>query len=273
MGLFVKHEVCLKKGIMHVHCASLLMSLAILLSTAFSLSANNEPIAQKEIKVLVLIIASDNTPIYRSLQNIWRSYMHNDPEHIEAYFIKGNPDLSSDYQIEGDVIWSRTVENIMPGIVNKTILSLEALLPRIKGEFDYVLRTNLSSFYIFPRLLTFLKTCPTRSFYCSGGHAHFASGSGFLMSPDVVEMLLAHKNELINDTSGNDDVVIGNFLYQRGVFVTHHPRIDILNVGDWNSIKNHIPSDVFQLRVKNEDHVRLSDDLYIQHQLLSMFYS
>lgn len=256
-----------------MYCARLLVSIVIFLTTTFSLCANNEHDGQKkEIKVLVLIIASDNTPIYSALQNIWRSYMHNDPEHIEAYFIKGNPDLSSEYEIDGDVIWSRTVENIMPGIVNKTILSLEALLPRIKGEFDYVLRTNLSSFYIFPRLLTFLQTCPTRRLYCSGGHAHFASGSGFLMSPDVVEMLVAHKDELMNDISGNDDVVIGNFLYQRGVFVTHHPRIDILNVGDWNSIKNYIPNDVFQLRVKNDDHVRLSNDLYIQHQLLRMFY-
>lgn len=259
---------------MNVYYVSLLMSLTILLTTAFSFCADNEQNGQKqENKVLVLIIASDNTPIYSALQNVWRSYMHNDPEHIEAYFIKGNPDLSSEFQIEGDVIWSRTVENIMPGIVNKTILSLEALLPGIKGEFDYVLRTNLSSFYIFPRLLTFLQTCPTRNFYCSGGHAHFASGSGFLMSPDVVEMLVAHKGELMNDTSGNDDVVIGNFLYQRGVFVTHHPRIDILSMEYWDSIKNHIPIDVFQLRVKNEDHVRLSDDLCIQYQLLRMFYS
>jgi hypothetical protein len=198
--------------------------------------------------------------------------MHNDPDHIEAYFIKGNPDLSSEYQIEGDVIWSKTVENIMPGIVNKTILSLEALLPRIQGEFDYVLRTNLSSFYIFPRLLTFLEKCPTRNFYCSGGNAHFASGSGFLLSPDVAEMLVTHKHELLDDASANDDVVIGTFLYQKNVFVTHHPRIDILSVSDWNILKSQIPNDVFQLRVKNDDSVRLNNDMYIQNQLVRMFY-
>ncbi len=259
---------------MSMCCARLLISIVIFLTTTFSLCANNEgDVQKKEIKVLVLIIASDDKPIYSSLQTIWRSYMHNDPEHVEAYFIKANPELSSDYQIEADVIWSKTVENITPGIVNKTILSLEALLPRIKTEFDYVLRTNLSSFYIFPRLLTFLERCPIRNFYCSGGHAHFASGSGFLMSPDVVELLVTHKYELINGVSANDDVVIGNFLYQKNIFVTHHPRIDILNVGDWDIVKNHIPNDVFQLRVKNDDQVRLSNDMYIQNQLLDMFYS
>jgi hypothetical protein len=85
-------------------------------------------------------------------------------------------------------------------------------------------------------------------------------------------MLVTHKHELLDDASANDDVVIGTFLYQKNVFVTHHPRIDILSVSDWNILKSQIPNDVFQLRVKNDDSVRLNNDMYIQNQLVRMFY-
>lgn len=84
--------------------------------------------------------------------------MHNYKDNIEAYFIRGNPDLEKTELVE-DTIWSKTEESLRPGIINKTLLSLEYLQDRI-NSFDYVLRTNLSSFYIFDRLLKILETKP-----------------------------------------------------------------------------------------------------------------
>jgi len=52
---------------------------------------------------------------YKEMQEVWRSYMHRDPEHVEAYFIRANPHLNSMYEIQGDVIWSKTEENVIPG--------------------------------------------------------------------------------------------------------------------------------------------------------------
>ena len=85
--------------------------------------------AHSKIKLLVLIIASDNLPVYVEEQKIWRSYMHLDPRHVEAYFIKGNPQLPANYFFKEDVIWSQTQDCIIPGILNKTLLSMEALMP------------------------------------------------------------------------------------------------------------------------------------------------
>src|SRR3990167_3166550 len=121
-------------------------------------------------KLLVLIISSDNYPgspfphPYRQLQQVWSSYAHLDPSHVEAYFIRGNPNLTAEVELEGDVLWSRTEECVKPGILNKTILSMEYFLSRLH-EFDYVLRTNLSSFYVMPKLLEFLKTLPKNGVY------------------------------------------------------------------------------------------------------------
>lgn len=79
--------------------------------------------------------------------------MHKQKENVECYFIKSNPYLKSKNVIIDDVIFSKQKEDMIPGILRKTLLSFEALLPRIKKEFDFVLRTNLSSFLIFPHLI------------------------------------------------------------------------------------------------------------------------
>lgn len=147
---------------------------------------------ERNLRVLVLIIASDQFPVYVELQKIWQSYIHSDPEHIETYFIRGDPNLPTSYEIKNDIIWSKTDEGWSPasaGIINKTVLSLEAMLPRLH-EFDYILRTNLSSFYVFPRLLKFLETLPKKRCYAgsnTGGDSPIASGCGFIISPDVAK--------------------------------------------------------------------------------------
>jgi hypothetical protein len=234
----------------------------------------NEP--RKDIKVLVLIVTSDDLPVYTELQNIWRSYMHRDHEHVEAYFIRGNPNLAHEYEIEEEIIWSRCQESLIPGILTKTIMSLEAMLPRIKSEFDYVLRTNLSSFYVFPRLLEFLKQCPRTNFYGGspiGKHdLYIGSGSGFLMSPDIAELLVKNKQYFINNASTYDDVIIGNLLKCRGIWLQTHPRMDCYTMKDWYGQKDNIPDTMFHFRIKNPEQLRLKDDVYIQSQLLDIFY-
>ena len=109
---------------------------------------------EREPKLLVLIISSDQFPLYTELQENWRAYMNYDPEHVKVYFIKGDPNLACQYKIEGDTIWSRVDEGWPPessGIIDKTIYSMEAMLPR---------STNSITYYepIYPRF-TIFQTC------------------------------------------------------------------------------------------------------------------
>lgn len=244
----------------------------------------------KTKKILVLIIASDDKPIYVELQKIWRSYMHKDPDHIEAYFIRSNPSLTTTYKVDGDIIWLPSVENLIPGIINKTILALEAFLPRIQQEFDYVLRTNLSSFYVFPRLLDFLEQCPKTNFYGGvkviSGPYTFASGCGFLMSPDVVDLLVKNKAHFLNNTAAHDDGIIGAFLLNNKIPIFNfghynYELLDTYKIGDkfnwirtdWDNKKNSLAEDVFHFRVRGVvEESRLADDLHIHSLLLKMFY-
>ncbi len=229
-------------------------------------------------KILVLIIASDNKESYLEEQKIWRSYMHLDPEHVEAYFIKGDPELTADYEIRGDVIWSKSNENWIPGLTNKTILSMECLLPRL-DEFDYVVRTNLSSFFIFPRLLDYLQTqsktglyCGTLGFYPYPYGRPFGIGCCLIFSTDLVRMMVENKHDFI-DKNIVDDVLIGFYLINRGFELIEVPRCHFDHMTLWDGGKHLIPHDCYHIRCRNEkEELRATHEIFILKQLVQMFY-
>lgn len=233
-------------------------------------------------KVLLLIIASDDFPVYAECQKTWRAYMHVDPVHIEAYFIRANPALKTLYKIEGDTIWSRTEECQFPGILTKTVYSLKALSSKL-DKFDYIIRTNLSSFFIFPRLLEFLKTLPKTGCYCgpeTGLNSQIASGAGIILSPDLAKFLMAYYHRLIHyypskfpdHSTPPDDAIIAAFFRDRGILLIPSEALHIETLDYWNQVKDRIPTSIFHIRIKTDDPVRIVHDRLIGTELLKMFY-
>jgi hypothetical protein len=233
----------------------------------------------KDLKTLVLVIASDDQPIYADFHRSWKSYMHLDSEHFESYFIRGNPDLPVEYEVVGDTIWTKTEENRVPGILHKTLVAFGAFFSRL-GEFDYILRANLSSFFVFPRLLRFLETLPRENCYSGvyhGGQSRFpyfwswVCGAGIIFSRDVVQ-LLVHNREVLLMAKLPDDMVIGSFLEQKKIPLIPGCYREIYSPRDWFEIQP-IPEDVFHFRIKidSADGARKWDG-YLHAQLYHMFY-
>lgn len=265
------------------------LALFVFVLSTQTFSEESDSLHQKSPKVLVLIIASDDQKVYFELQKVWRAYMNSDPEHFEVYFIRGNPELSSPYAIRGNDLFVKSEENYVPGIVNKTILSMEALLPRL-SEFDYVLRTNLSSFYSFSRLLDFIKTLPTENCYCGShlhipgewipqfGLTHFVSGAGILISSDLAKMLVREKESIFALNTGlPDDVLLGYFFQNWGVPIINAQRVDIPTWEHWEMLQDNIQDTSFHFRAKQTYHPRTAEDswedeVHINHELLKLFY-
>jgi hypothetical protein len=236
-------------------------------------------------RLLVLFISSDNFPgtdliaphPYPVFQQVWRQYMHLHREHIEAYFIRGDPDLPVPFEIRGDTIWCKTVENVMPGILNKTVLALEGLLPRIQqGEFQFILRTNLSSFFVFPRVLEFIQTLPLGKCYSASGGDWFGSGCGFFLSSDVAALLVSMKSRLL-DVMASDDVTIAQALRDSGIFLLPAPRTDISSLATWNewnrASTDCVTGGPMHFRVKNLHHeLRATEDVQVYRELLTKYY-
>jgi hypothetical protein len=261
----------------------------LFLCTAFCIFTGylgaSEP--QKKPKVLVLIIASDGTDAYLKLQDLWRSYMHADPEHFTVYFIRGNPDLATPFEIKGDDLFVKTEESYSPGILNKTVLAIDAMLPKL-NEYTHVIRTNLSSFYVFPRLLEFVARLPKEKCYC-GIQMYippnnkyplikFVSGAGIIMSSDLAEMLAKEKDSIIKTNSElPDDVYIGLFFGNKSVNYLYAGRSDFITKEQWLAGKDFIPKNAFHFRAKSNYNFRtqeesFADEIFIDQELLKMFY-
>lgn len=230
--------------------------------------------ARAEPRVLFLIIANDFEQHVAGMQNVWRAYMNTDPDHVEAYFIKGSPHLNQETKLVHDTIYAKTAENLVPGCMNKTMMAMQYLEPRL-SEFDYVIRTNLSSFFIFSRLFAFLETLPKTHCYCGGplGWPHYASGAGIIFSPDIVQLMVDHSDEFM-DTGPIDDQLISQVLIKYGVPLVPAQQLYIGSLEQWNAQKDAIPDDLFHFRTKNDNPaLRYPDDITIQAELLKMFYN
>ena len=174
------------------------------------------------MKVLMLIISSNTDPIYNLHKDLWRSYMKLN-EQIECYFIQYR---DGPQELIEDTLWLSGKESFET-IIHKTIDSLEYFL-NLK-EYDFIVRTNLSSVWNFEVLLTYLKTLPTNGVYSGiiGKYCDitYVSGSGFIMTPDVCNLLIKNKDEVFS-VKIIDDVDIGLILLKNNVKITAGKRLD-----------------------------------------------
>jgi hypothetical protein len=113
----------------------------------------------------------------------------------------------------------------------KTILALKFLLENY--EFDYLFRTNTTSYLDAPKLLEHLEGQPKRNFYAgvvgsAFGNLKFASGAGILLSRDVVQRIC---DNAVNWKHGYiDDLALGEIvstLKEPVVSITPLHRLDL----------------------------------------------
>lgn len=200
--------------------------------------------ASEKKRLLVLVIASDNHPIYIELQKVWRSYMNAHPE-VTAYFLKGDPTLSQTNQIAGDTLYVNSPDGYVPGIFLKSIVAFEALSSEL-DNYDYLLRTNLSSVFDFPALLAALNKMPSTQCYAGRNGVHhvqwvpkyyqtpFVEGSGILMSMDLVKLLLKEKSSALQDASlAPDDVLIGKIFQDNGIKIIPFSHLSFSSREEW----------------------------------------
>lgn len=173
------------------------------------------------ICVVVFIISTEKTEYEIQAKNIWRMYMNKFPE-IKCIFIENEETLNtnSEYYPEQNLLKIRGRDSIIPGIFIKTIYSFKWFLSNKEfSDCDYIIRTNLSSFWIFNRLLDILNDIrPNNYVMAKKVFGRFPSGCGMVLSRDIVEKICKFKYTDTFINSHNDDVLIGNILNSLGIF-------------------------------------------------------
>jgi hypothetical protein len=177
-------------------------------------------------KFIILIIDSDSDPIYDSFREIIRKYMNTYPNDIKTLFIRRSPHIH-EATIVGDTLYTHGVENFIPGIFEKTIHSMDFCLKNY--SFDFLIRTNMSSFWNYHCLLEKYETFPRSRFVCASIGVHdnikFPSGCGHILSRDVVECCVMNYHN-VNRYRYLDDVVIGSILQLGNIPITVGDRFD-----------------------------------------------
>lgn len=173
----------------------------------------------------MLVISSQTQPVYRHHKAIWETYMKSHPD-IECYFIEFTPAVLSPL-LTSNTLFLRGRETYL-GILDKTFRALDYFTRR--KQYDYVIRTNLSSVWIFPKLMRFLETAPRTGLYGGVRNEYhpwnFISGAGITFSWDVVQILLQNRH-LAYASKVIDDVDIGVACTILAIPTTPIPRVDI----------------------------------------------
>lgn len=233
---------------------------------------------QEKVRTIILIIASKGG-IYDKFREIWERYMNSHSE-IRAFFLYGDTDISSENEINCNV-----GETLFPGIILKTINAMKYIENRF--EYEFVVRTNLSSFYDYTLLEKHIDNLPKVKCY-SGYPAKnyyplvFATGCGFILSKDVIKLLIENENDLEKTW---DDLSFGKFMNSHHIPLIEEPLFIISYKGSYDLIdgvfepeKDQILKDIsenrdyFHYRVRNDKN-RLEIDSFISELLYSYHYS
>lgn len=237
------------------------------------------------MRILNLIISSDDAPFYGVLRDEWRRYMNRHPC-VRSYFVMndrskcgGGPDTV----MHQDGVYFDANETGLPGIYEKTV---RALMLFRSEEYDYVIRTNLSSFYRWDRLVAYLQTHDIPRHGFMGGAINwtpepcYVSGCGMIMSRDVCDLLIQNYHHRLKCFLA-DDQVIGIVCHENGVRMTDMPRLD-LREDDWRDdaeafidgiVRHRLDDETFHIRTRcGTDAFRQEYGTQMYRRLVDHFY-
>jgi len=189
-------------------------------------------IVEDRNKVLVLVPLSNKYPSNQILNSIKKTWGNDNV--FETIFYTGgfNANKLNVNYLE------LNISNDFKDFGKKTLLCFEEII-RYK-DFDYVFRTNTSSYLNKIAFFEFITKQPYRNYYAGkienfpNINLNFGSGAGYVLSRDLVE-LVVDNNKLWNHDL-NEDVALGKILYDLKVPLNPLERYDINSLKDLKNI-------------------------------------
>jgi len=164
------------------------------------------------MKILNLVIHNSHIEIYEKMYNVLSPF-YKRLDFVETFFIEYDETLDCEYQVNGDMLKLKGTESMIPGLLHKTIDAL-LILRKIGKEYDWIIRSNMSTVINFNILKTLLNKNlnyfgDVRELYgvdaISGIHEeeakelkglHFASGNMIGLSNEYANALLLYRHKL-----------------------------------------------------------------------------
>lgn len=169
------------------------------------------------MRVLMLIMSHETEDSnFKNYKRIWDEQISNldkNKYNIEFKFLYSDNNISEEYEIEGNNLLTKCIENYWFALLQKVLCGFDYF---IKKDFDLVFKTNLSTIVNFEKLYDYFLNIPIdREFVYDGITSKykdyfFCSGAGMLLNRNSVELVLKHKHEI--NESWTDDIFVGYIL-------------------------------------------------------------
>ena len=245
---------------------------------------------RKKFRCLILVLSSNNNAIYKNARKVWQAYGNIDSE-IRTYMVYGKTDNKIENLNQFDLVYDDIEENYNPGMLEKTIRAAEYI--NATYEYDFFVRTNISTFWDFSFLKRNLYNLPTSKCYCGDGplttsgydlkNGYYLSGTDTIVTPESVKAIIQNKRKL--DYKIPEDAAMG--LFFNGVLKCPFIKSQIFFMEKFNlrnnifdlSEKVKIKASIWFARKMQKDHYRVKTlfnreitDIYIYRQLLKYIY-
>jgi hypothetical protein len=245
---------------------------------------------RKKFRCLILVLSSNNNAIYKNARKVWQAYGNIDSE-IRTYMVYGKTDNKIENLNQFDLVYDDIEENYNPGMLEKTIRAAEYI--NATYEYDFFVRTNISTFWDFSFLKRNLYNLPTSKCYCGDGplttsgydlkNGYYLSGTDTIVTPESVKAIIQNKRKL--DYKIPEDAAMG--LFFNGVLKCPFIKSQIFFMEKFNlrnnifdlSEKVKIKASIWFARKMQKDHYRVKTlfnreitDIYIYRQLLKYTY-
>lgn len=194
------------------------------------------------MKLLILVLSLwDNdiyTDFYKAQKETWDSF---NVDNVDVFYYFGE---NNEKNMIKDKIYTNTPE----GINNCGIKTLSCFEKIKDFNFDYIFRTNSSSYIDKEMLKEYLNDKPRTNYYSGDGIGDFngykfASGCGYIISRDIFDLIIKEKNNW--DHNFIDDVSLGILLNKHNILPTLSPRYDVVN--------DLIPNNYYHYRLKTNN--------------------
>lgn len=198
------------------------------------------------MKVLILVQATKLEPwnaIIEAQRRTWDSVEHADVDTIYYY---SHPNKT--YMEGKDLYVKCSGEHGMEHWRMK--LALDWIYDTF-ANYDFIFRTNASSYIHKGMLIDFLKDKPRSGYYCGIDGGGFASGCGYIMTYDCVNII---RNQFDDCLSDSEDCLTGVYMQRNGISVVPGAQ----RYDWWWNDRINFP-DLYHYRCKSNDNDRNKD--------------
>lgn len=177
---------------------------------------------EKPLRFLHLVLFSKDKKYYTHMANITKTWYARFHDKCKTVYYYRDPDVTEPILEDGVFLRLPGKETYTPGILDKTLQAFEYFFHA--EDYDYVIRSNVSSVVNLPHLLNLISNQKGEFFY-GGTHVmesdnisgkklatplQFAQGTCIVLHRDAIALLLKHQERLNREIE--DDPSIALFL-------------------------------------------------------------